>query len=132
MKLTGLRARDIRFPTSRQMDGSDSLNVGDYSATYVTLETDGPLVGHGLTFTNGRGNEIGVAAAKALGPLVAGRSLEEITADLRGFYRRLTQDPQKLRHQVDQDPSVRLNGHGPHYIVRARSAHIKSGIQRTV
>src|SRR5258706_5562210 len=94
MKLTGLRARDIRFPTSRQMDGSDSLNVGDYSATYVTLETDGPLVGHGLTFTNGRGNEIGVAAAKALGPLVVGRSLEEITADLRGFYRRLTQDPQ--------------------------------------
>jgi len=94
MKLTGLRARDIRFPTSRQMDGSDSLNVGDYSATYVTLETDGPLVGHGLTFTNGRGNEIGVAAAKALGPLLVGRSLEEITADLRGFYRRLTQDPQ--------------------------------------
>ena len=94
MKITGLRARDIRFPTSRQMDGSDSLNVGDYSATYVTLETDGPLVGHGLTFTNGRGNEIGVAAAKALAPLVVGRSLEEITADLRGFYRRLTQDPQ--------------------------------------
>ena len=94
MKLTGLRARDIRFPTSRQMDGSDSLNVGDYSATYVTIETDGPLVGHGLTFTNGRGNEIGVAAAKALAPLVVGRSLEEITADLRGFYRRLTQDPQ--------------------------------------
>ena len=94
MNITGLGARDIRFPTSRQMDGSDSLNVGDYSATYVTLETDGPLVGHGLTFTNGRGNEIGVAAAKALGPLVVGRSLEEITADLRGFYRRLTQDPQ--------------------------------------
>ncbi|MFI5006412.1 MAG: L-fuconate dehydratase [Solirubrobacterales bacterium] len=93
-KITGLRARDIRFPTSRQMDGSDSLNVGDYSATYVTLETDGPLVGHGLTFTNGRGNEIGVAAVKALAPLVAGRTLEEITADLRGFYRRLTQDPQ--------------------------------------
>ena len=94
MKITGLRARDIRFPTSREMDGSDALNVGDYSATYVTLETDGTLVGHGLTFTNGRGNEIGVAAAKALAPLVVGRTLEEITADLRGFYRRLTQDPQ--------------------------------------
>ena len=94
MKITGLRARDIRFPTSREMDGSDALNLGDYSATYVTLETDGTLVGHGLTFTNGRGNEIGVAAAKALAPLVVGRTLEEITADLRGFYRRLTQDPQ--------------------------------------
>ena len=94
MRITGLRARDIRFPTSREMDGSDALNVGDYSATYVILETDGPLAGHGLTFTNGRGNEIGVAAARALAPLVVGRTLEEITADLRGFYRRLTQDPQ--------------------------------------
>ena len=93
-KITGLRARDIRFPTSREMDGSDALNLGDYSATYVTLETDGPLVGHGLTFTNGRGNEIGVAAARARAPLVVGRTLEEITEDLRGFYRRLTQDPQ--------------------------------------
>ena len=94
MQITALRARDVRFPTSRTLDGSDALNVGDYSATYVTLETDGPLVGHGLTFTNGRGNEIGVAAANALAPLVVSRSLEETTADLRGFYRRLTQDPQ--------------------------------------
>ena len=94
MKITALRARDIRFPTSRTLDGSDALNVGDYSATYVTLETEGALVGHGLTFTNGRGNEIGVAAANALAPLVVGRSLEEIEADMRGFYRRLTQDPQ--------------------------------------
>ena len=36
MKITGVRARDIRFPTSRNLDGSDALNVGDYSATYVT------------------------------------------------------------------------------------------------
>jgi L-fuconate dehydratase len=94
MKITALRARDVRFPTSRSLDGSDALNVGDYSATYVTLETDGAHAGYGLTFTNGRGNEIGVAAANALAPFVVGRSLEETTADLRGFYRRLTRDPQ--------------------------------------
>jgi len=94
MKITGLLARDIRFPTSRERDGSDALNLGDYSATYVTLETDGPLAGHGLTFTNGRGNEIGVASANALAFLVVGRDLGEITADFAGFYRRLTQDPQ--------------------------------------
>jgi L-fuconate dehydratase len=94
MQITALRARDVRFPTSREMDGSDALNVGDYSAVYVTLETDGPQAGHGLTFTNGRGTEIGVAAANAFAPLVVGRALEEITADFRGFYRRLTQDPQ--------------------------------------
>jgi len=94
VKITGLLARDIRFPTSRERDGSDALNLGDYSATYVTLETDGPLAGHGLTFTNGRGNEIGVASANALAFLVVGRDLGEITADFAGFYRRLTQDPQ--------------------------------------
>ena len=94
MRITGLRARDIRFPTSQTLDGSDALNVGDYSATYVTLETDGEAGGYGLTFTNGRGNRIGVASALALAPLVTGLTLEEITGDFRSFYRRLTQDPQ--------------------------------------
>ena len=94
MKITALHARDVRFPTSRELDGSDALNVGDYSAVYVTLETDGPHAGCGLTFTNGHGTEIGVAAANAFRRFVVGRSLEEITADFRGFYNRLTQDPQ--------------------------------------
>ena len=94
MKITALRARDVRFPTSREMDGSDALNVGDYSAVYVTLGSDGPHSGYGLTFTNGRGTEIGVAAARAFERLLVGRTLEEITADFRGFYHRLTQDPQ--------------------------------------
>jgi L-fuconate dehydratase len=94
VKITGLRARDVRFPTSRERDGSDAMNVGDYSAVYVTLETDGAHAGHGLTFTNGRGTEVGVAAARALEPLVVGLELEEITAGFRGFYHRLTQDPQ--------------------------------------
>jgi L-fuconate dehydratase len=94
MKITKLGARDIRFPTSREMDGSDALNVGDYSCVYVTLETDGAHAGYGFTFTNGHGTEVGVAAARALARLVVGRELEEITADFRGFYHRLTQDPQ--------------------------------------
>ena len=94
MKITALRARDIRFPTSREKDGSDALNLGDYSAVYVVLETDGPHAGYGLTFTNGHGTEIGVAVARALSRLVVGHELESITADFRGFYRRLTQDPQ--------------------------------------
>jgi L-fuconate dehydratase len=87
-------ARDIRFPTSRALDGSDALNVGDYSATYVVLETDGGTRGHGLTFTNGRGNEVCVAAVRALAPLVEGRTLEEIIGDMRGFYHGLAQDKQ--------------------------------------
>jgi L-fuconate dehydratase len=94
MKITGVRVRDIRFPTSRNLDGSDALNVGDYSATYVILETDSDLSGHGLTFTNGRGNELCVAAVHALKHHVIGLTLEEIAADMRGFFRKLTVDPQ--------------------------------------
>jgi L-fuconate dehydratase len=94
VKITNLRVRDIRFPTSREMDGSDSLNLGDYSATYVIVETEQGLEGHGLTFTNGRGNEVCVAAVHALKHHAIGRSLEALTRDMRGFYRDLTLDKQ--------------------------------------
>jgi L-fuconate dehydratase len=72
-RITHLSVRDIRFPTSRSLDGSDAMNAApDYSATYVTLHTDAKsgIEGHGLTFTIGRGNEICVAAVKSLAPFV--------------------------------------------------------------
>lgn len=49
----------MRFPTSLTGDGTDAMNTDcDYSSAYVSLFTDGSLVGHGMTFTIGRGNEI--------------------------------------------------------------------------
>ena len=58
-RITRILARDIRFPTSRALDGSDAMNLApDYSAAYVTVETAYGLVGHGFTFTIGRGNEL--------------------------------------------------------------------------
>ena len=95
--ITGLQVRDIRTPTSRSLAGSDAVHTDpDYSAAYVVLSTDHSdrLAGHGLTFTIGRGNEVCVAAARALAPLVVGRTLESITADMGGFWRRLTGDSQ--------------------------------------
>ncbi len=94
MKITNLVVRDIRFPTSLQQDGSDALNLGDYSATYVVLETGTGLEGHGLTFTNGRGNEIVVAAVHALKHHVVGRRLDDVVANMRAFLRDLTVDKQ--------------------------------------
>jgi len=94
VKIERVLVRDIRFPTSREKDGSDALNMGDYSATYVTLQTDQGLEGHGLTFTNGRGNEVCVAAARALERHLVGRTLEGIVDGFRAFYRDLTVDPQ--------------------------------------
>jgi L-fuconate dehydratase len=94
MRIIDVRVRDIRFPTSLNMDGSDALNLGDYSATYVTVVTDSGMTGDGLTFTNGRGNEICVQAVHALKHHVIGRRLADITNNLRGFYRDLTADKQ--------------------------------------
>jgi L-fuconate dehydratase len=95
--ITRLSVQDIRFPTSRSLDGSDAMNAApDYSATYVMLETDASdaHVGHGLTFTIGRGNEICVAAANALSPLIVGKKLEDITANMGAFWREFTSDSQ--------------------------------------
>ena len=96
IKITGIETHDVRFPTSRTLDGSDAVNVDpDYSAAYVILRTDNPgLEGHGLTFTNGRGNNVVCAAIEALGPRVHGRTLESITADLAGFWYSVAGDTQ--------------------------------------
>jgi len=95
--ITRLTAHDIRFPTSRMLDGSDAMNPDpDYSAAYVILHTDRSdhAEGHGMTFTIGRGNELCVAAIEALAPLVVGRTLESFTSDMAGFWRHMTGDSQ--------------------------------------
>ncbi len=95
--ITQIEARDIRFPTSRTLDGSDAMNRDpDYSAAYVVLHTDSPegLSGHGLTFTIGRGNEVCVAAIHALVPLLIGKTLESLTANMGAFWRMITGDSQ--------------------------------------
>lgn len=95
--ITDITTYDIRFPTSRALDGSDAMNPDpDYSAAYVILKTDHPdgLEGHGLTFTIGRGNELCVAAIDALKPLLLGKTLESFTADMGAFWRMVTGDSQ--------------------------------------
>ena len=95
--ITDVVAYDVRFPTSRALDGSDAMNPDpDYSAAYVVLRTDHPLglEGHGLTFTIGRGNELCVAAIAALAPLVRGKTLESLTADMGAFWQAITGDSQ--------------------------------------
>jgi L-fuconate dehydratase len=95
--ITSLDVLDIRFPTSRSLDGSDAMNPDpDYSAAYVVLRTDADdgLEGHGFTFTIGRGTEVVVAAVRALEPLVVGASVEALEADMGAFWRDLVGDSQ--------------------------------------
>ncbi len=94
--ITRVEIQDIRFPTSRSLDGSDAMNAApDYSAAYVILHTDDSSPeGHGLTFTIGRGNEIVVTALHSLSPLIEGRTLESITDNMGTFWREITGDSQ--------------------------------------
>lgn len=95
--ITDIVVKDVRFPTSRSMDGSDAMNPDpDYSAAYVIIKTDSPdgLEGHGLTFTIGRGNELCVAAIESLAPLVLGKTLESFTQNMGEFWKMITGDSQ--------------------------------------
>ncbi len=95
--ITDIEVKDIRFPTSKSLDGSDAMNPDpDYSAAYVILKTNHPdhLEGHGLTFTIGRGNELCVAAIHSLAHLVVGKHIQPIADDMGGFWKMITGDSQ--------------------------------------
>jgi L-fuconate dehydratase len=95
MKITRVTAKDIRFPTSLSLDGSDAMHTDpDYSAAYVILHTDSEYEGHGMTFTIGRGNELCVAAIESLALLLVGQSLAELTANMGAFWHTLVSDSQ--------------------------------------
>ncbi|WP_405248238.1 L-fuconate dehydratase [Cellulophaga sp. Asnod2-G02] len=95
--ITDIETRDVRFPTSKSLDGSDAMNPDpDYSAAYVILKTNHPegIEGHGLTFTIGRGNELCVAAINSIAPLIKGKSLESFTKKMGEFWKMITGDSQ--------------------------------------
>jgi L-fuconate dehydratase len=95
--ITSLDTYDVRFPTSRELDGSDAMTPDpDYSAAYVVINTDADdgLVGHGFVFTVGEGNDVEVAAIRALIPLLVGQDLEILLADMGAASRLLVHEPQ--------------------------------------
>jgi len=96
-RITRIEVHDLRFPTSRTLDGSDAMNADpDYSAAYVSISTDADdgLVGNGFTFTIGRGNELCVAAVHALAPLLLGREVSGVLDEPGTTWRTLTGDSQ--------------------------------------
>ncbi|MFM9627371.1 MULTISPECIES: enolase C-terminal domain-like protein [Streptomyces] len=96
-RVIAVDTHDIRFPTSRELDGSDAMNPDpDYSAAYVVLRTDAAdgHEGHGFTFTIGRGNDVQVAAIDALRGHLLGRSVDDLCADPGTLSRDLVGDSQ--------------------------------------
>lgn len=89
-------AQDIRFPTSLNADGSDAMHKDpDYSCVYVTIKTSDPKVlGYGMTFTLGRGNDIVMQAVNSMSYLVRGRVVCDIFQNFGEFWRELTSETQ--------------------------------------
>ncbi|RCH80848.1 hypothetical protein CU098_004333 [Rhizopus stolonifer] len=94
--ITKYEIRDIRFPTSKHLDGSDAMNKDpDYSAAYIIFYTDSPdFEGHGMTFTCGRGNDVVCACIEQLALKFVGKKLSDLTADMRATHRICTGDSQ--------------------------------------
>jgi L-fuconate dehydratase len=95
--ITRFETHDVRFPTSRSLDGSDAMNPDpDYSAAYLVLGTDAGdgLEGHGFAFTIGRGNDVQVAAIAALADHVLGRDVDGLLDDMGTTWRLLIDDSQ--------------------------------------
>ena len=77
--ITGVSAFDIRFQTSRFLDGSDAMNPDpDYSTAYCILSTSDGTEGHGFTFTLGRGTELCVHGIESLAPKTRTRIAAEV------------------------------------------------------
>jgi L-fuconate dehydratase len=96
-RFVSFRTHDVRFPTSRTLDGSDAMNPDpDYSAAYVVIGTDAGdgLEGHGFAFTIGRGTEVQVAAIDALAGHVLGRDVDAALDDMGATARSFVDDSQ--------------------------------------
>ncbi|KAF8467110.1 enolase C-terminal domain-like protein [Russula ochroleuca] len=94
-RITHFEIHDVRFPTSLTGDGSDAMNVDcDYSSAYVSLFTDSNLVGHGMTFTIGRGNDIVCQAIKQVANRIVNKEIESLFADMGKAWDHLVADPQ--------------------------------------
>lgn len=98
--VSGVDVVDLRFPTSKSLDGSDAMNPDpDYSAAYLIVSTDDDSaqpadVGHGFVFTIGRGNDIQAEAIRVIAQTLVGRHVEAILEDMGSFWRELVHDSQ--------------------------------------
>jgi L-fuconate dehydratase len=89
-KIVGFETHDVRFPTSRTLDGSDAMNPNpDYAAAYLVIRADDGSAGHGYAFTIGPSNRLQTAAVSDLESFVLGVEVDELIGDLGAISRRL-------------------------------------------
>jgi len=94
-KITGIETFDVRFPTSKMLDGSDAMNQDpDYSGAYLRINTDAGVHGDSLVFTIGRGNEVQIKALDILGEKIVGLNTSDAFENIGDIARDLSGDSQ--------------------------------------
>ena len=86
---------DIRFESSLTLEGWDAMDPNpDHSSACSRLRTDADddLEDIGFVITVGRGNDVQVAAIRALRPWLVDRPVEELLADIAGRWHELVHD----------------------------------------
>jgi L-fuconate dehydratase len=94
-KITGVETFDVRFPTSKSLDGSDAMNQDpDYSGAYLRINTDAGVHGDSLVFTIGRGNEVQLKAIEILAEKIVGLNTSDVLVNIGDIARELSGDSQ--------------------------------------
>ena len=94
-KIVGIETFDVRFPTSKMLDGSDAMNQDpDYSGAYLRVNTDSGVHGDSLIFTIGRGNEVQIKALDILAEKVVGLDTADAFNNIGDIARQLSGDSQ--------------------------------------
>jgi len=95
-KIIATESFDVRFPTSKMLDGSDAMNQDpDYSAAYLRVKTDNPnIYGDSLVFTIGRGNDLQITAINMLAEKVHRLNVEDAFSNIGKIARDLSADSQ--------------------------------------
>jgi L-fuconate dehydratase len=94
-KITGVETFDVRFPTSKSLDGSDAMNQDpDYSGAYLRINTDAGVHGDSLVFTIGRGNEVQLKAIEILAEKIVGLNTSDALENIGDIARQLSGDSQ--------------------------------------
>lgn len=95
--ISAVETRDVRFPTSIDLDGSDAVNTNpDHSAAYLRVATDDPdwPVGHAFVVTGGRGNDLMCRAIETVAALLPDKPVEWMLDRLGEVSRTLIHDSQ--------------------------------------
>ncbi|KEZ42009.1 putative Galactonate dehydratase [Scedosporium apiospermum] len=96
VKIVDFKVFDLRFPTSLNGVGSDAMHVGtNGSQPYIQLITDRPgLIGEGIAFSNGRGNELICMCLETFAKRVVGKTMHELTRNMGKTWRYMVSDSQ--------------------------------------